>query len=74
MEECTTAVVLLLGLCTALCSGYVPGQRSRYSDSLQARRCAGCITTGARFSAPNRTRHGAHPAPCTMGIASLFQR
>ena len=48
-----------------------PGYRSRYSDSLRARRSGDRITVGARFSAPVQTAPGAHPASYTMGIGSF---
>jgi len=48
-----------------------PGQRSRYSDSLQAERSGDRIPWVARFSAPTEFGSGAHPAPCTIG-SGLF--
>jgi len=47
------------------------GQRSRYSDWLQAGRSGDQILVGARFSAPVQTGPGAHPASCTMGTGSF---
>ena len=50
---------------------YVPRQRSRYSDSLRAGRSGDQILVGARFSAPDQTGPGAHPASFTMGTGSF---
>ena len=43
-----------------------PGQLSRYSDSLRARRSGDRIPVPAKFSAPVQTGHGAHLSTYTM--------
>jgi hypothetical protein len=52
-----------------------PEKRSRYSDSLRARRAGHQIPVrrgeGARFSAPVQTGPGAHPTSYTMGNGSF---
>ena len=45
--------------------------RSRYCDSLRARRSMDRIPVRAKFSAPVPTGSGAHPASDTMGTGSF---
>jgi hypothetical protein len=47
------------------------GLRSRYSDWLRAGRSGDQILVGSRFSAPDQTSPGAHPASCTIGTGSF---
>ena len=47
------------------------GQRSLYSDWLQAGRSGDLIPVVARFPALVQTNPGAHPASCTMGTGSF---
>jgi hypothetical protein len=47
------------------------GQRSQYSNSLQAGMFGDQIPVGVRFSAPIQTGPGANPPSCTMGTGSF---
>jgi len=49
----------------------VPGQPSRYSDSLRVGRFSDRIPAGARLSAPLQTDAGTQAASCTMGTRSI---
>ena len=51
----------------------VPGECSRYRDSLRVRRSGDRIPVGARFSSPAQTLPTAHPASYTSGTGSFLR-
>jgi hypothetical protein len=60
-----------LGSNFMVCTIFINGELSRYSDWLRAGQSGYRISVGTRFFAHVQTGPGAHPASCTMGTGSF---